>query len=251
MKHLKKNSKRRTVIFDQVIDQYSFQEIVHLIYCALNNNQKLLLFALNIHILVELRKNKILKDQIEQNGVIYADGVPLLWLSALLSTPLKGRVSGTDLCDYILSHRLPTKKKIKVFFISGNETIFLLAQKKYPNTIVGGYVPPFFSSWNDELLKNIRTLILSSQANVILIGLGPLKQEEWLCQEFKDIPQLLVGMGVGSAIEILTGQKKRAPQFLQALGAEWLWRIGLEPRRLLRRYLRDGIEILSLFLRFR
>ena len=46
-----------------------------------------------------------------------------------------------------------------------------------------------------------------------------------------------VGIGVGSAFDLISGDKPRAPRWMQNMGLEWLHRMLLEPRRLGRRYL--------------
>ena len=44
-------------------------------------------------------------------------------------------------------------------------------------------------------------------------------------------------IGVGAAVDFHAGLVRRAPQFLQRSGLEWLFRLAIEPRRLWRRYL--------------
>jgi N-acetylglucosaminyldiphosphoundecaprenol N-acetyl-beta-D-mannosaminyltransferase len=45
---------------------------------------------------------------------------------------------------------------------------------------------------------------------------------------------------VGATIDVLAGQKRRAPRWLQLLGLEWCHRMLSEPRRLVGRYARDA-----------
>jgi N-acetylglucosaminyldiphosphoundecaprenol N-acetyl-beta-D-mannosaminyltransferase len=45
--------------------------------------------------------------------------------------------------------------------------------------------------------------------------------------------------GVGGTIDFLAGRLKRAPGWVQHIGAEWLFRLIQEPRRLFRRYVKD------------
>ena len=46
-----------------------------------------------------------------------------------------------------------------------------------------------------------------------------------------------VMIGVGAAFDYHSGTIKRAPLWWQRNGLEWLYRLGSEPRRLMRRYL--------------
>ncbi len=55
-----------------------------------------------------------------------------------------------------------------------------------------------------------------------------------MTEHTKALPMVLVG--VGAAFDFLAGRKKQAPRWMQRVGLEWLFRLGCEPRRLLRRY---------------
>jgi exopolysaccharide biosynthesis WecB/TagA/CpsF family protein len=55
----------------------------------------------------------------------------------------------------------------------------------------------------------------------------------------------------GGLFDFLSGRNSRAPQWMQSVGLEWLYRLGLEPRRLFLRYLRTNPHALYLLLRHR
>lgn len=56
---------------------------------------------------------------------------------------------------------------------------------------------------------------------------------------------------VGASLLFLSGEERRAPRAVQAIGLEWAWRLALDPRRLARRYLIEDPAILALLLRER
>jgi UDP-N-acetyl-D-mannosaminuronic acid transferase (WecB/TagA/CpsF family) len=45
---------------------------------------------------------------------------------------------------------------------------------------------------------------------------------------------------VGASLDFLTGNEKRAPEWIQQMSLEWLYRLAQNPRRLARRYLVRG-----------
>ena len=53
-----------------------------------------------------------------------------------------------------------------------------------------------------------------------------------------------VAVGVGSAFDIISGEKPRAPQWMCDHGLEWLHRLRQEPRRLGRRYILEDSPFL-------
>jgi len=53
-------------------------------------------------------------------------------------------------------------------------------------------------------------------------------------------------IAVGAAFDYLSGFLPQPPPAIRRAGLEWLWRLGLEPRRLWRRYLLLNPAYLSL-----
>ena len=47
-------------------------------------------------------------------------------------------------------------------------------------------------------------------------------------------------LGVGAAFDFHAGRVQQAPRWIQRSGFEWLYRLGKEPRRLWKRYLRNN-----------
>ena len=86
----------------------------------------------------------------------------------------------------------------------------------------------------DEVAQ-IADRIRDSGARVVLVGLGCPRQEifTYAVRPLLDAPVL----AVGAAFDYHAGQLRHPPAWMQRYGLEWLWRLGLEPRRLWRRYL--------------
>src|SRR5690606_29084 len=77
--------------------------------------------------------------------------------------------------------------------------------------------------------------IRSSGARVVLVGLGCPRQEvfAYAMRPLLDMPLL----AVGAAFDYHAGLLRKPPAWMQRAGLEWLWRLGLEPKRLWHRYL--------------
>lgn len=80
-----------------------------------------------------------------------------------------------------------------------------------------------------ELIADLRT----TKPDIVLVGMGFPLQEELIA---KLAPQLshgvLIGEGGTFDYDNFGGRLRKAPATFQAIGLEWLWRLGLEPRRL-------------------
>jgi N-acetylglucosaminyldiphosphoundecaprenol N-acetyl-beta-D-mannosaminyltransferase len=83
----------------------------------------------------------------------------------------------------------------------------------------------------EELLQAIR----DSGASLLLVGLGNPGQELWL-DRYLDKTGARIGAGVGAFFDFQAGAIRRAPDLMNRLGLEWLYRLVLEPGRLWHRY---------------
>ena len=70
------------------------------------------------------------------------------------------------------------------------------------------------------------------------VALGNPKQERFI-KAHRDRLRVPVMIGVGGSLDMLVGERKRAPSWMQRTGTEWIARMVQEPRRLGRRYAHD------------
>src|SRR5204863_7323265 len=86
--------------------------------------------------------------------------------------------------------------------------------------------------------EEIKRRIQSAQPDLLFVSFGCPKQEKWISMHYRALG-VPVAAGVGATIDFLAGHVKRAPDWMQRIGTEWLFRLAQEPRRLFRRYLKD------------
>lgn len=79
--------------------------------------------------------------------------------------------------------------------------------------------------------QNIIEKISSTGTQLLFVALGQPVQESWMLQYKTSLAGVRLLIGVGGALDFLTGARKRAPRFLRALGLEWGWRLITQPRR--------------------
>jgi N-acetylglucosaminyldiphosphoundecaprenol N-acetyl-beta-D-mannosaminyltransferase len=53
-------------------------------------------------------------------------------------------------------------------------------------------------------------------------------------------------MGVGGSFDVIAGNIRRAPKYIQDLGLEWFYRFIQEPKRMWRRYLIGNFKFVIL-----
>lgn len=195
----------------------------------------------NVDHLVRLQTDADFRWIYHEADLVLADGMPLLWACKLLGTPLKGKVSGSDL--FVKFAERASQRGYRVFFLGGREGAAVKAaevlRESWPELQVCGTYCPYMGFQNDPVEnERIVAQIRDARPDVLFVGLGAPKQEKWIYKH-REALGVPVSIGVGVSFEFVAGMVKRAPRWMQRTGLEWSWRLAKEPRRLWRRYLVD------------
>lgn len=177
--------------------------------------------------------------------LLLPDGVGITIGARLLGGRFPHRLPGPAvMLEYC---RFATEKKRRHFFYGGEDGVAeRLAQKlqdEIPQINVVGYYAPPFRPLTDEEEKDVKKRIEQSKADVLWVGLGAPKQEQWMAEHLGKINVPLM-LGVGAAFDFWSGHRKRAPVLIQKIGFEWLYRMITGGRRI---FLRNA-KYCSLFL---
>jgi N-acetylglucosaminyldiphosphoundecaprenol N-acetyl-beta-D-mannosaminyltransferase len=172
-----------------------------------------------------------------------ADGMPLVWASRLLRTPLPERVCGADLTRSLIAKAARTGRS--VFFLGGapgaaEAAIAALREENPQLNVAGSYCPPFGFEKNASEWSNMSESLFAAQPDIVLVGLGCPKQEK-VIDRLRPILPNAWWLGIGVTFSFLGGTISRAPLWMQRSGLEWLHRLTREPGRLAKRYLIDDL----------
>lgn len=207
----------------------------------------------NVDHIVQLEKDSELQKVYKNADLILADGKPLIWISNYYKTPIKEKVSGSDL--FPLLCEMAGKKGYKMFFLGAAEGVAARAatnlKKRYSNLEVAGvYSPPFGFEENEEEVEKILQMIIKSNVDILIVGLGAPKQEKFIFK-YHDRLNVPISLGLGASLDFEAGNIKRAPKWMQKSGLEWLFRITQDPRRMFKRYIIDDIKIIRLVRKYK
>jgi N-acetylglucosaminyldiphosphoundecaprenol N-acetyl-beta-D-mannosaminyltransferase len=225
------------------IDNLNMQEMLdrveELIRSGRENGKSHQAATVNVDFIVKATRDPELHDLLVHADLATADGMPLIWSSQLFGTPIKERVAGSDLVP-LLAERA-AEKQFSIYFYGSGPGIAARAaeilKEKYPGLIVAGVKSPPFSKTltvDPEVVDEIR----AANPDILLVGLGNPKQEKWIGMYRKHLKVPFM-IGVGGTMDMITGNLKRAPVWMQRVGLEWLFRMLQEPGRLWRRYTTD------------
>lgn len=193
----------------------------------------------NVDHVVRARRDAGYRDLIAQADLVLADGQPIVWGSRLLGRPLKQRVAGSDLFPQMCARA--ARECLKVFFLGGNpgaaEGARRVLEERCPGLqVCGTHCPPYGFEADPAARAAALDAVRAAQPNVLFVGLGSPKQEQWIVTNMAALGPL-VSIGVGISFSFISGDVKRAPRWAQRLGLEWLHRLISEPGRLWKRYL--------------
>lgn len=219
-------------------DAVSFSETVTYIRSAIAANALVTVVPGNIDFIIKARRNANFAKVLWDSDLVVADGKPIVWIASLLKDPIRKRVSGTDLVWACAG--ASQDLDFPVALIGGMKDTAARAAEKMKARFAGAQLHPIETPFPLRLDQSdlITAQIKSLKCKIVLVALGAPRQELWIRRY---LPQTgaNVGIGIGSAFDIICGDRPRAPRWMQEAGLEWLHRMMLEPRRLGKRYLID------------
>jgi beta-1,4-glucosyltransferase len=207
---------------------------------------KIALFYANTNFVV--RCKPLQESMQRQDVVIVNDGIGLdLAVRMICHRDFPENLAGSDFIPYFFSH---TVNPLRLFLL-GSKPQILQRAAQFVNTKLGQQVVGTCDGY--EGLRNTSDLverINQSGAQMVLVALGNPIQEEWILGNLHRM-QCNIAMGVGALFDFWGGDKPRAPLFMRRLRLEWLFRLCLEPRRLMARYTIDFFRFLLLCHKYR
>lgn len=163
---------------------------------------------------------------------------------------MKGRfikevVPGSTLTEYLFDHTITEQDTVLIFGVE-DEFIDKL-RAKYPKLKIEHINPSMgFINRPDEvaqLIEQIETL----KTNYIFLSVGSPRQE-FLAKMMQDKGTVGgVSLCVGASVLFLVGAEKRAPQWMQTLHMEWLFRMLQDPKRLFMRYFKNFFDLPAIY----
>ncbi len=228
----------------------NYERTMNWIDARVNDRQRVCVSPATVHLVMRANEEKDTRDSVLACSLIVPDGQPLVWAMHWLGHDAE-RVYGPDLMARYCERAAACGTRMYLYGGRNQGALVQLAlnlRRRYPGIkIVGGYSPPYRELSDDEE-RDVLAEINRSGADVVWVGVGQPKQEQWMARmrEGLDAPVLI---GVGAAFDFHAGLIPQAPDSMQRLGLEWAFRLALEPRRLWRRYLRYNPRFIAAFVR--
>lgn len=198
----------------------------------------------NVHTTVMAHDDPAYRNVQNSAAIALPDGKPLSVVSRKRGYTEAERVTGPDLMGELFAR----ENGLKHFFYGDKEeTLQILQQKlkeKYPDIQIAGMISPPFRSLSQEEEKAYIQQINDSGADIIWIGLGAPKQENWMYEHQGMFQGVMIGVGAGFSYH--AGLIKRAPEWMQKMSLEWFYRLMQDPVRLFKRYFTTNLKFILL-----
>lgn len=222
----------------------NMQEVVAIIEQNIEQLRGEYICVSNVHTTVMAYENA--DYQKVQNSAVMAlpDGKPLSVTSRKRGFTEAERVTGPDLMLELFQR----KNGLRHFFYgSSPETLAQLKQKltiKYPYMEIADMISPPFrpltEAEDEEMVRKINEV----KPDILWVGLGAPKQEQWMYEHRGKINAVMVGVGAG--FDYHADVIKRAPEWMQRCSLEWLYRLMQDPKRLFKRYFNTNFKFMYL-----
>ncbi len=208
---------------------------------ALEQKAKGYVCVTGVHGVMEAQADPKLREILNRSFLNTPDGMPMVWVGKWGGHRQMDRVYGPDLMLRVFE--LTRDTPYTHFLYGGGDGLAPELQSRlearFPGVkIVGSYTPPF-RPLNPQEETGLIELVRERRPDIFWVGLSTPKQERFMSQYWQKLDATLF-FGVGAAFDFHAGRVRQAPRWMQRSGMEWAFRLGCEPRRLWRRYLRNN-----------
>ena len=185
------------------------------------------------------------------NWIITIDGMPMARMARRLTGHEWPRLTGADLLPHLLERAGGRGATVAVLGGEAgthDEFSSYLARTWPTVTLDMSLVPSVAESTDPEWCADAAAKLAAADFDILIMALSGGRMERWV-DRWAAASGCRVVLCYGAAIDFLVGRQRRAPQLVQRVGLEWLWRLASEPRRLARRYLIEGPRAVAALVR--
>jgi N-acetylglucosaminyldiphosphoundecaprenol N-acetyl-beta-D-mannosaminyltransferase len=187
------------------------------------------IITVNTEFVIAAQRNTAFRIAINQAALVLPDGIGVVWATRYLRHPVSERITGTDTV-VALAERCATSG-YRLYLLGAApgvaETAGAYLQEFAPGLeIAGTYAGSPAPGEEDAIIERIR----AARADVLCVAYGAPAQDLWIRRNLSRLP-VAVAIGVGGALDFLSGRQRRAPRAMQRVGLEWLYRLYRQPWR--------------------
>jgi N-acetylglucosaminyldiphosphoundecaprenol N-acetyl-beta-D-mannosaminyltransferase len=233
----------------------------------LNSNKQNYIITPNPEIILQAQKDEEFFNILNKADLSLADGFGLKIAATLLGKKLN-RITGADVVLEILSIAQKLNKKVLIINnkngLSSKEEISIALKNRYQGlnflikdcdcnfsisdkrkiinlnfkkeNFLTGIIKKAENKINEIYNLLVDDKLLNFSADILICNFGAPYQEKFIFHNLNKLPSVKLAIGIGGALDFLTGKIVRAPKLMRKMGLEWLWRLFKQPHRYKRIY---------------
>lgn len=221
------------------VDPVTFDEAILRCEEMLADGEQHVIVTPNPEMAVRAAKDEEFSRILWKADLALADGYGLKLMANVSGRKIPEVVTGVDFALALAG--IAEQEHCSVYLLGGGEGIAERAaerlRKHYPKLKIagaesGGRIRYDHGEWRQDegLLDRIR----KEEPVMLLVALGHGKQERWIRDHLKELPSVRLAIGIGGALDFISGKVRRAPGLMRKVHLEWFWRLLRQPWRIFR-----------------
>lgn len=204
--------------------------------------------SINGNVLALAAEEPAFRAALARADFIDADGMPIVVASRYFPHTIPERCATTDF--YHDMAKAAVERGYSFYLLGGSQEVNDAAIARslvlHPGLrIAGGRNGYFRPDEEDAVIADI----VACRPDFLWVGLGIPLEQMFMARNAHRLQGVGVVKTCGGLFDFVSGRRSRAPQWMQDCCLEWLYRLGLEPRRLFKRYLKTNIQAAWILLR--
>ncbi len=185
--------------------------------------------TVNPEFVMRARRDRAFHALLNRTRLNLPDGVGILLAARLRRAGLPERVTGVDLFHDIA--KLAARRGWQLLLVGGGPGVAAGAARRLASAHPGLPLPiAHVGSPNPDGDFEAQRVLSEVSPQVVFVAYGAPAQEFWIERNISSTMGV-VALGVGGALDYVSGEVPRAPAALRVLGLEWVVRLWREPSR--------------------
>ncbi len=185
--------------------------------------------TVNPEFIMKAQRDPVFRDVLNATSLSVPDGIGVVIAARLAGARKVERVTGVDTVERMAA--LSATRGYR-FYLLGSapgvaERAGAVLRNRYPGLTIAG---AFSGSPRPEEEKDIVSRVRAVHPDILFVAYGTPAQEMWISRNLTAL-NVPVCIGVGGTFDFIAGEVPRAPAWMQRIGAEWVYRLVIQPTR--------------------